>query len=261
VIRRLFFLLFLAAVVLAALFYWRHRESGPMRALREQFGNVQTTGEVKAALALNRELKGADIAVSAEDSVVTLRGDVSTEAQRRRAEEVAAAVPGVRQVVSHLRVSGRPVASPSEGRSIGESLDDKALEVQVRLALSLNRELEGVHVEVDVLRREVTLRGDVSSDAQRQAALRTARETPGVTRVIDGLRSTRVAAPSRIARAQAALSANRNLAPYALTVRESQGSLVLAGRVRTGAERDLAGLLVESAAGGPVQNQVRVGRE
>jgi len=58
--------------------------------------------------------------------------------------------------------------------------------------------------------------------------------------------------------AQAALSANANLAPYRLVVQAQGGQLVVSGRVRTGAEKDLAGMVARGAAGAAVQNNVIV---
>ena len=47
--------------------------------------------------------------------------------------------------------------------------------------------------------------------------------------------------------------------PYDLKVQQQGGRLVLTGRVRTGAERDLAGALAQQAASVPVDNAVEVG--
>jgi hypothetical protein len=58
--------------------------------------------------------------------------------------------------------------------------------------------------------------------------------------------------------AQAALVANKSLAGYGLTVREERGRLLLAGRVRTAAEKDLAALVARDAAGMPVENTVTI---
>ena len=65
-------------------------------------------------------------------------------------------------------------------------------------------------------------------------------------------------AADRARRAQAALGANANLAVYVLKVQEQGGRLVLTGRVRTGAEKDLAGVVARDAAGAAVDNNVIV---
>jgi osmotically-inducible protein OsmY len=64
-----------------------------------------------AALILNR-LHG-DVKYAVKNHVVTLTGDVDSPARRRVAEQVAAAVPNVQQVVNELQVK-RQKATSSE---------------------------------------------------------------------------------------------------------------------------------------------------
>src|SRR5207247_11289621 len=150
------------------------------------FEEAKVTGAVKAALRLNRLTKDGAIDVSSEEGIVTLRGEVGSEEARQAADQVAAAVPEVRQVVSHLKVGSVSAPAP-EGRSLGESLDDRALEVGVRLAISLRRELQGSDIEVQAFRRQVTLAGQVKSDAASRVAVQTARDTQGELGGEDGL--------------------------------------------------------------------------
>jgi osmotically-inducible protein OsmY len=62
-----------------------------------------------------------------------------------------------------------------------------------------------------------------------------------------------------VGRVQQALRANASLSAYTINVREEGGRVVLTGRVRTAAEKDLAGLLARDAAGGTVDNSLSVG--
>lgn len=55
-----------------------------------------------------------------------------------------------------------------------------------------------------------------------------------------------------------ALAANPSLAPYDIRVREEGGRVVLSGRVKTAAEKDLAGVLARDAAGVQVENVLEV---
>jgi hyperosmotically inducible protein len=256
------FRLFVVAVVLAAVvayFRWRGpgHAGGDLGALRGRVEDAKTVTLVKTAIALNRDLARCDISVAAEDAVVTLRGEVPAAALRARAEAVAAAVPNVRQIVNHLRVVSDGASPAPEERTLGESLDDRAVEMRVRLALSLDRRLAGSAIEVSVYRRTVTLSGEVAAAGEAEAALRLARETSGVSQVIDRLRAggERV---SRVERVRRALVANAQLSVMDLVVQERAGRIVLTGSVRTGAERELAGLLSERASGRSVDNRLRV---
>jgi osmotically-inducible protein OsmY len=266
VLKRLFALVILLGFLGAGLYYSKllpkgflPKNLGPVARHLEE---AKVTGAVKAALRLNRLTKDGGIDVSSEDGVVTLRGEVGSEEARQAADQVAAAVPAVRQVVSHLKVVTLPAPS-AEGRSLGESLDDRALEVGVRLALSLRRELQGSDIEVQAFRRQVTLTGEVRSDATRRAAVQTARDTAGVIGVTDDLRlpGAPPGEPSSGARREAAeraVAANPHLARYGIRVAEMDGRLVLRGRVRTGAEKDLAGVLAREAAPGPIENALQI---
>jgi osmotically-inducible protein OsmY len=153
---------------------------------------------------------------------------------------------------------GGPAATGPEPRTIGESLDDRSLEVQVRFALSLRRELGGTDITVSVFRRQVTLSGDVAREAQRDVALEAARAVPSVSGVTDEIKVRGEATPAGRVGAESAIRANPNLAPYGLRVEEQKGKLVLRGHVRTGAEKDLAGLLARQGAGGPVENALQI---
>jgi osmotically-inducible protein OsmY len=254
----------LAALVAGGLYAWKAGLGPGETPLRELGGGIRdtaTTAAVKTALGLNKDLKPYAIGVSTEDGVVTLRGELPDAALRDSARRVAAAVPDVRQVVDHLRVDGRMEARPADGRTLGESLDDEGLEVQLKLAFSLNRDLKDLELDVRVYKREVRLAGTLPSQALRRLALETAAAIPGVTGVTDELRVAEQVAGSgsdAAAAAERALRANPHLAGYGLEARSVDGRIVLSGQVRTGAERELAALLAREAAGRPVENGLRV---
>jgi len=254
-LRHLLALLILFALVGAGFFLWKG----------EGFEDAKTTASVKAALGLNRSLKPHRIKVSSEHGVVTLRGDVPDEALKAAAGRVAAAVPDVSQVVNHLELSAGAIPATVSELTLGERLDDRALEVQVKLALSLHRDLRNADVAVDSHRRHVTLSGRVERAGQKRAALEIARQTAGVLEVIDRIEASassesaadEPATSPRMA-VERALRANESLAVYQLEVREEKGRLVLRGRVRTGAEKDLAAALAREAARRPVENGLEI---
>jgi hyperosmotically inducible protein len=67
-------------------------------------GNAALTARVKAALANNVGLNTLKIDVDSNDGVVTLRGPVDTQETRRRAQETAQGVEGVRLLQNQLLV-------------------------------------------------------------------------------------------------------------------------------------------------------------
>lgn len=189
----------LALLILVGLvglgYYYRKANPGamPPRSLQEaqeQLKDVALTGAVKTALSLHRSLRPYTISVSTEGGIVTLRGELPRAELSAAATRVAAAVPDVRQVVSHLKVNeaAAVVSSASDDdRSMGERLDDETLEVQVRIAFSLDRNLKDSKIEVESRKKEVRLSGTVKDAAQRRMAVRTAGEIAGVRSVTDRL--------------------------------------------------------------------------
>ncbi len=100
-------------------------------------------------------------------------------------EGVAASVPGVRQVVNFLEVDVRTGkgAEPSDDRSIGEKVDDEALELKIRAAFRLDKNLLDAGFEVKARRRAIELRSSVATAGQRKRALEVARSVEGVSKV------------------------------------------------------------------------------
>ena len=65
------------------------------------------TAKVKSKISLDDTLEGAEISVSTDNDVVTLKGDVLTGAQRQRAIQLARETDGVARVVDELTVRTR----------------------------------------------------------------------------------------------------------------------------------------------------------
>ncbi len=270
-VSRLFALIVLVGLVAAGLYYWKVKEGElppGLSALGHKFDEAKLVASVKTALELNQRLADLRLRVECEDDVVTLRGDVPDEDTRRIAQNVAAAVPGVRQVVDHLRVTGAQArAETGGGRTLGERVDDEALEVKARLALSLRKELQGTHVEVAAQRRALTVSGQVQSEAQRALVLGVLRELPNAAGVADRLQVAAGSAPPAEARpedarlrVEQALRVEASLAAYRLVARRVGDRVVIEGRVGSMAEKALAGHVAQDAAGGPVDNALVVGR-
>lgn len=188
-LSRFLALILLLALLAGGLYYWKagHAGHGPqsLRAVGQEIKDTAITGGVKAAFELNRKLKPYAIEIETTNGVVRLHGEVPRDV-KEVAGRVAASVPDVRDVQNELRE--RPQQEPTlSERTLSESFDDHALEVQVKLALSLNRELKGSEIKVKAFRRGVTLSGQVSRASQRDVAMEIARDTPGVAEVTDAI--------------------------------------------------------------------------
>ena len=267
--------------LLAAAFIYFRKPGTPvpqmpaLSEVKETLGQVgdkiretKTAGSVKTALELDRDLQPYSFDVSSDaNDVVVLKGAVASDELRRRAGQIAAAVPGVARVDNQVGLGGPSATTSATDRSVGENFDDKALEAKVHLAFSLNKDLKGTDLSVSAFKRAVTLSGQVDTATQRSLAVEIAQRVTGVASVTDqvGVRgaapAASPAAPDAVSAARAAETAVRahaSLASYSLTVAAEEGRLVLRGQVKTAAEKELAALVARDAAGRPVDNIIEI---
>jgi cytidylate kinase len=80
------------------------------QAARERLADLSLEAHVRGALRQNPETMRLKLTILAEDGRILLGGAVSSAGDRVAAEAVAAAVPGVKEVIGRLDASGRPFA-------------------------------------------------------------------------------------------------------------------------------------------------------
>ncbi len=105
---------------------------------------------------------------------VTLEGTVKYGYQRLGAESVVRDLAGLRGITNNVKVEP-PSVSPTAVRN------------DIEQALKRQAELNATRISIDATDGRVTLRGAVSSWAERRAAEHAAWSTPGVTNVDDRL--------------------------------------------------------------------------
>jgi hyperosmotically inducible periplasmic protein len=87
------------------------------------------------------------------------------------------------------RVASRATAEANYAASkLGVTVSDSALTAKIKSKMALDDYVEARAIDVDTSRSIVTLTGVVTSESERDRALSLARETAGVTRVVDKLR-------------------------------------------------------------------------
>lgn len=182
------------------------------------------TTAVKGKLAADDTVKSYRIDVDTKDRVVTLQGNVDTEAAKTRAVELARTTDGVRDVVDQLTVE--PGVTPTTGiddaasdtaretardtgaatdeaqRKAGDAADrtgaaadsavdatrDAGVTTAVKTKLLADTDISGLRIDVDTRNGVVTLTGNVRSAAEKERAVRIARDTEGVDSVVDNLK-------------------------------------------------------------------------
>jgi hyperosmotically inducible periplasmic protein len=152
------------------------------------------TTKIQSQYFMDAEVSDRNIEVETREGVVTLRGEVHTEAERRQALAVARNTDGVREVNDELRVVAAAAAGPAgqpqpvAGRAAGQPVDDTWVTTKIQSKFFLEQQVKGSDVDVATRDGVVTLRGAVESDQARQTAETIARETEGVSRVVNELR-------------------------------------------------------------------------
>ena len=154
------------------------------------------TTAVKSRFAADDTVKAYQIDVDTADRVVTLTGTVETSAAKEHAVMLARQTEGVRDVVDQLSVS--PAAAPTTGdlrregdeavRDTGAAATDAGMTSAIKAKFLADTAISGLKIDVDTKDGVVTLNGAVASKMEADKAVTLARETDGVTRVVNNLR-------------------------------------------------------------------------
>jgi hyperosmotically inducible periplasmic protein len=194
----------------------------------EAITDASITAAVKTKLLGDTKVGGLKIDVDTKDHVVTLTGPVTSSAERKEAVRLAKNTTGVKNVVDKLVVeatetkgtTGKTVDATKKGaektgdavkkgaettgdaaKKTGQATKDAAVKTEevtadaattaaVKTKLLGDTKVGGLMIDVDTKDNVVTLSGTVRSAEEKAEAVRLARTTTGVKRVIDKLTVT-----------------------------------------------------------------------
>jgi hyperosmotically inducible periplasmic protein len=204
-------------------------------------------------------LSDDDIKIESRDGIVTLTGTVSEETHKHLAGETVASIPGVKSVNSELELKGEAPAEYS----------DAWLMTKVKTSLLFHRSVSGIKTEVLARDGIVTLRGEATSQAQKDLATKYAQDVEGVKEVQNEM--TVVIAEMKpdektmgektgeveewiddasiTALVKTALLHHRSTSGLNTTVVTEEGVVTLSGTAKNAAEKDLATELVSDVNG------------
>lgn len=178
--------------------------------------DAEITSAVKTKLLADTTVGGLKIDVDTTKGVVTLTGPVNSAAEKTQALHLAKETKGVKKVVSKLTMatagtSGKDLgdktkdAAEKTGKATkdgvekaGKATKDAAVKTEdvvadatvtsvVKTKLLGDPKVGGLKIDVDTKDNVVTLTGTVNSVEEKNEALRLAKTTTGVKRVVDKL--------------------------------------------------------------------------
>jgi osmotically-inducible protein OsmY len=183
---------------------------------------------VQNALDWEPSVDPTDIGVSADQGVVTLRGNVRTYAEKHAAERAALRVFGVRAVANDLAV---------RLPTVFERTDTEIAQAAVT-ALKWNTVVPLGHITVSVSGGWITLTGDVQWRYEKDAAAGCVRDLVGVKGVTNTITVQPHVKPIDVrTKIEAAFKRSAEVDARRINVNATDGKVILSGNVRSYTER------------------------
>jgi hyperosmotically inducible periplasmic protein len=164
----------------------------------ERIDDARITTMIQSKFFVDGGVKGRRIDVDTRGGIVTLRGDVASEAERAQALRLARETAGVQRVEDMLSVNASlehpDTTSPDTTSStaatidnVGDRLDDGVVVTKLKAKLLADTQVKSRDIDVSVHNGIVTMQGTVPDAASKARALSLARDTDGVSQVVDRL--------------------------------------------------------------------------
>lgn len=147
------------------------------------------TTKIQASYFIDPDVKGRDIDVTTQNGIVTLTGTVNSETERREATAIARDIDGVVDVREQLRVmpSDDMAQATRDDDDSEMPLTDAWLTTKIQAQYFVDPDVSSLDIDVTTENRVVTLEGEVESNTEKTLAESIARDTEGVTRVVNRL--------------------------------------------------------------------------
>jgi hyperosmotically inducible protein len=224
---------------------------GSNGSLRASQMDDRIESSFKKSFVYKTYLKDEKIKINSKDGVVTLSGEVWNDTHKPMAQDVAEALPGVKSVDNRIEVKGENAPEHS----------DTWVSMKVKGALLFHRNVNASGTDVSVKDGIVNLRGEASSQAQKDLTGEYAKDIDGVKAVNNQMTVAKTPAkPSQTmgetiddasitAQVKGSLLSHRSTSVLNTKVTTTDGVVTLGGKARNAAEKDLVTKLVTDING------------
>ncbi len=160
-------------------------ENGQGPAAKSDAGLI---AKVKTTLMFHANVNASATEVTAENGVVTLRGQAATLAQKDLTAEFAGDVDGVTNVINEMTVAdssaktGNPTM-PQKMDAMARKIDDASITALVKTALTYHRSTSSLNTTVTTKDGVVTLEGKARTGAEKELTGNFASDVHGVRQV------------------------------------------------------------------------------
>jgi osmotically-inducible protein OsmY len=191
----------------------------------------QLQEHVQQALDWDPSVDAAEVGVTVDKGVVTLRGDIKSFAEKQAAERVALGVYGVKAVANDLVVR----------LGVERQRTDSEIATAIVAALRWSASVPHDKISVAVANGWVKLSGKVDWDYQRSAATRIVRDLTGVVGVTNDITvAPHVSIADVQSKIEAALRRSAEVDARRINVTAADGKVMLSGTVHSWFEREQA---------------------
>ncbi len=148
--------------------------------------------KVKTTLLFHKNVNAIGTEVTAQDGIITLRGDAGSNAEKDLTTEYAMDVEGVKNVKNEMKVANTPVKTPpqvttTKGNVVVDSIDDASVTGLVKATLLSHRSTSAINTTVDTKDGVVTLGGKAKTAAEKDLAGKFASDVQGVVKIVNNM--------------------------------------------------------------------------
>jgi len=135
---------------------------------------------IRTILMLHRNLDSVNTEFTVKDGLVTLKGEVGSQAEKGLTTEYVKDVQGVKEVNNEMTVADGP---EKKDRSFSTVVDDASIKAQIKLALLLHRGTSAFGTQITVREGVVTVTGTAKNAAEKELVTKRIEDVHGVVRI------------------------------------------------------------------------------